>query len=134
MPTIPALVAAASQVLSSITRLAGVVMVPRQAHVALSQIEFIGLSENRVLAILVTNDREVHNRVLQLDRRYSPSSCAAPRTTSTSCSVAAPRRRAAPAAVAAAGDPRADEHPDVDAISIAQGLSRRTPAATRPTW
>jgi heat-inducible transcriptional repressor len=66
------LVAVASQVLSSITRLAGVVMVPRQAHAALSQIEFIGLSENRVLAILVTNDREVHNRVLSLDRRYSP--------------------------------------------------------------
>jgi len=65
------LVSAASQVLSSITRLAGVVTVPRQAHVALSQIEFIGLSENRVLAILVTNDREVHNRVLQLERHYS---------------------------------------------------------------
>jgi heat-inducible transcriptional repressor len=64
------LVSAASQVLSSITRLAGVVTVPRQAHVALSQIEFIGLSENRVLAILVTNDREVHNRVLQLERHY----------------------------------------------------------------
>lgn len=64
------LVAVASQVLSSITRLAGVVMVPRQADAALSQIEFIGLSDNRVLAILVTNDREVHNRVLQLDRHY----------------------------------------------------------------
>jgi heat-inducible transcriptional repressor len=67
-----ALVATASQVLSSITRLAGVVMVPRQSHAALSQIEFIGLSENRVLAILVVNGREVQNRVLQLDRYYSP--------------------------------------------------------------
>jgi heat-inducible transcriptional repressor len=66
------LVSAASQVLSSITRLAGVVTVPRQTHVALAQIEFIGLSENRVLAILVTDDREVHNRVLQLERHYSP--------------------------------------------------------------
>jgi heat-inducible transcriptional repressor len=67
-----ALVATASQVLSSITRLAGVVLVPRQAHAALSQIEFIGLSENRVLAILVVNGREVQNKVLQLDRYYSP--------------------------------------------------------------
>jgi len=66
-----ALVATASQVLSSITRLAGVVMVPRQAHAALSQIEFVGLSENRVLAILVVNGREVQNKVLQLDRHYS---------------------------------------------------------------
>ena len=67
-----ALVATASQVLSSITRLAGVVLVPRQVHAALSQIEFIGLSENRVLAILVVNGREVQNKVLQLDRYYSP--------------------------------------------------------------
>lgn len=66
-----ALVATASQVLSSITRLAGVVMIPRQVHAALSQIEFIGLSENRVLAILVVNGREVQNKVLQLDRYYS---------------------------------------------------------------
>ena len=47
-------------------------MVPRQSHAALSQIEFVGLSDNRVLAILVVNDREVQNRVLQLDRYYSP--------------------------------------------------------------
>jgi heat-inducible transcriptional repressor len=66
------LMAVASQLLSSITRLAGVVTLTRQAHAALSQIEFIGLSENRVLAILVTNDREVHNRVLNLERSYSP--------------------------------------------------------------
>jgi len=67
-----ALVATASQMLSSFTRLAGVVLVPRQQHAALSQIEFIGLSENRVLAILVVNGREVQNKVLQLDRYYSP--------------------------------------------------------------
>jgi heat-inducible transcriptional repressor len=67
-----ALVATASQLLSSFTRLAGVVLVPRQQHAALSQIEFIGLSENRVLAILVVNGREVQNKVLQLDRYYSP--------------------------------------------------------------
>ena len=67
-----ALVSAASQVLSSITRLAGVVTIPRQSHAALSQIEFIGLSENRVLAILVVNGVEVQNKVLQLERYYAP--------------------------------------------------------------
>ena len=66
-----ALVAAASQMLSSVTRLAGVVTLPRPSHAALSQIEFVPLSDNRVLAILVVNDREVQNRILQLDRYYS---------------------------------------------------------------
>ena len=65
-----ALVAAASQMLSSITRLAGVVTLPRQSHAALSQIEFVPLSDNRVLAILVVNGREVQNRILQLERYY----------------------------------------------------------------
>ncbi len=65
-----ALVAAASQMLSTITRLAGVVTLPRQSHAALSQIEFVPLSDNRVLAILVVNGREVQNRILQLERHY----------------------------------------------------------------
>jgi len=68
-----ALVATASQILSSFTRLAGVVTLPRhQARAALSQIEFLGLSENRILAILVIDGREVQNRIIQLDRYYSP--------------------------------------------------------------
>jgi heat-inducible transcriptional repressor len=33
--------------------------------------EFVGLSENRVLVVLVFNDREVQNRIIQLERRYS---------------------------------------------------------------
>jgi len=67
-----ALVAAASQLLSSVTRLAGVVTLPRQNHASLSQIEFVPLSDNRVLAILIVNGREVQNRILHLDRYYSP--------------------------------------------------------------
>lgn len=65
------LVASASQALSSLTQLAGVVMMSRPAHAALSQIEFVGLSDNRVLAILVVNGREVQNRILHLARHYS---------------------------------------------------------------
>jgi heat-inducible transcriptional repressor len=65
-----ALVAAASKMLSNVTRLAGVVTLPRQSHAALSQIEFMPLSDNRVLAIMVVNGREVQNRILQLDRAY----------------------------------------------------------------
>ena len=64
------LVASASQMLSYFTRLAGVVTVPRQAHAAVTQIEFLALSENRVLAILVVNGREVQNRILQVERPF----------------------------------------------------------------
>jgi heat-inducible transcriptional repressor len=67
------LIEAASDMLSGITQLAGVVTVPRQEHVALRQIEFLELSENRVLAILVMNQQEVQNRIIQLDRAYSES-------------------------------------------------------------
>jgi len=67
-----ALIASASHLLSSLTRLAGVVTIPRQAHAAVSQIEFLQLSDNRVLAILVVNGREVQNRILQLERSFTP--------------------------------------------------------------
>lgn len=67
------LVSSVSSVLSEFTHLAGVVTIPRGQHAALRQIEFLPLSENRILAILVINDREVQNRILQVDREYSES-------------------------------------------------------------
>ena len=67
-----ALVATASQLLSRVTQLAGVVTLPRTAAASITQIEFLGLSENRLLVILVFNDREVQNHIVQLERRYSP--------------------------------------------------------------
>lgn len=68
-----ALVASVSNLLSDITSLAGVVTVPRGKHAALRQIEFLSLSDNRILAILVINDRDVQNRILHTDREYSAS-------------------------------------------------------------
>ena len=65
------LIATVSQLLSSATQLAGVVTLPRPRQAALTQIEFVGLSENRVLVVLVFNDREVQNRIIQLERHYS---------------------------------------------------------------
>ena len=67
-----ALVEAASLLLSSVTQLAGVVTLPSPQQAAVTHIEFVGLSENRVLAVLVLNDREVQNRIIQLERRYTP--------------------------------------------------------------
>lgn len=68
-----ALISSVSKMLSDITSLAGVVTVPRGRHSKLRQIEFLPLSDNRVLVILVINDREVQNRILHVDREYSSS-------------------------------------------------------------
>ena len=60
-----------SALLSDVTKLAGLVMLPRTEHLALRQVEFLALNDNRVLAILVINDREVQNKVIHTERRYS---------------------------------------------------------------
>ena len=65
------LVTVVSQLLSSATQLAGIVTVPRARDPAITQVEFVALSENRVLVVLVFNDREVQNRIIQLERHYS---------------------------------------------------------------
>jgi len=66
-----ALVQSASNLLASMTKLAGVVTLPRRPHTALRQIEFLPLSDRRVLAILVLNDRDVQNRILDVHRDFS---------------------------------------------------------------
>ncbi len=63
----------ASAALSALTRMAGVVTLPRPKHVTLRQVEFLPLSNQRILAILVINDHEVQNRVLSADRAYTDS-------------------------------------------------------------
>ncbi|MEM9403308.1 MAG: heat-inducible transcriptional repressor HrcA [Pseudomonadota bacterium] len=66
-------ISAASRMLSDITSLAGIVTVPRGQSAVLRQIEFLPLSDRRVLVILVINDREVQNRILHVDQDYSAS-------------------------------------------------------------
>ncbi len=72
-PSAQDLLESASQLLSSLTHMAGVVTVPRRDYSALRQIEFLPLSGGRVLAILVVNEREVQNRILNTHRDYSAS-------------------------------------------------------------
>ncbi|MEO6148023.1 MAG: heat-inducible transcriptional repressor HrcA [Sulfuriferula sp.] len=67
------LAANASQLLSDLTRFAGVVMVPGRRSAAFRQLEFINLSEKRILLIIITAEGEVQNRVLVTDRPYSAS-------------------------------------------------------------
>lgn len=65
------LLSSASRLLSEITAMAGVVMVPRSEQRSLRQVEFLSLSQNRVLVILVINEREVQNRIIHTSRHYS---------------------------------------------------------------
>ena len=65
------LVQSASALLSSITAQAGLVTVPRQEAHQLRQVEFLPLSGDRVLVILVINEREVQNRIIHTQRVYT---------------------------------------------------------------
>ncbi len=67
------LVAAASHLLSDLTQFAGVVGTPRRGNQTFRQMEFLRLSENRILLIIVTPEGEVQNRVLITDRPYRDS-------------------------------------------------------------
>lgn len=67
----PSIMSSASSLLSQFTHMAGVVTVPRGERVTLRQIEFLPLSDRRVLAILVINKSEVQNRILQTNREYT---------------------------------------------------------------
>lgn len=61
----------ASQMVSEMTQMAGIVSVPKQTNAKLRHIEFLPLPEKRILAIMVTNEKDVQNKVLHLDREYS---------------------------------------------------------------
>ena len=68
-----ALLAHASDVVSDLTQFAGVVVLPSFSSTRFHQLEFMRLSEQRVLAILVTEDGRVQNRVLQTADSFAES-------------------------------------------------------------
>ena len=65
------LIHTASDILSNITHLAGIVTLSHTAPAEVRHLEFMKLSDRRVLVILVLNQDEVHNKVVQVDRDYS---------------------------------------------------------------
>jgi heat-inducible transcriptional repressor len=67
------LVSQASHLLSDLTRFAGVVMTPKRRSTAFRHIEFLSLSEKRILLIVVAPDGDVQNRIILTDRAYQPS-------------------------------------------------------------
>ena len=61
----------ASRLLSDVTQMAGVVTLPRREQVCLSHIEFLPLSDARVLVIFVTDEQEVHNRIIHTSKKFT---------------------------------------------------------------
>lgn len=66
-----ALVKIASNYLSGFTKMAGMVTVPGREEKPLQQIEFLPLSDRRVLVILIISDDEIQNRIIHVERDYS---------------------------------------------------------------
>jgi heat-inducible transcriptional repressor len=67
------LVSSASQLLSDLTRFAGVVVNPKRRGGAFRHIEFLSLSDKRILLIIVTPEGDVQNRIIITDKAYTSS-------------------------------------------------------------
>ncbi len=67
------IVSAAASLLSQLTQFAGIVATPRRREAEFRHLEFLRLSERRVLLIIVTPEGDVQNRILHTDRSYTPS-------------------------------------------------------------
>ncbi len=67
------MIGVASRLLSELTQMAGVVTLPKRELVCLRHIEFLSLSHNRVLVIFVTNEQEVHNKIIHTSKIFSPA-------------------------------------------------------------
>ena len=67
------LISSASQLLAQLSHFAGVVASPRRKSAAFRHIEFLSLSDKRVLLIIVTPEGDVQNRILFTDKSYTPA-------------------------------------------------------------
>ena len=67
------LISSAAGLLSSLTQFAGLVMIPKRKRIAFRHLEFLPLTEKRILLIIVTSDGNVQNRIIVADRPYSAS-------------------------------------------------------------
>ncbi len=65
-------IASAAQVLSQLSQFAGVVLAPRREG-TFQQIEFLRLSERRILLVIVAPNGDVQNRLLLTNKDYTPS-------------------------------------------------------------
>jgi len=65
------LIQSATDILSSITHLTGIISLTHSTPAEIRHLEFMRLSERRILVILVINQDDVHNKVIQVDRDYT---------------------------------------------------------------
>lgn len=67
------LISSAADMLSQLTQFAGLVMTPKRVRNVLKHMEFLHLSEKKILVILVTEDGQVQNRILMAEKAFSAS-------------------------------------------------------------
>ena len=67
------LIHSASNILSGLTQLTGIVMAPQMEARAIRHIEFLKLSGQQILAVLVMSNDDVENRMINLDQEISIS-------------------------------------------------------------
>ena len=62
------LIQAASNLVSGLTQYAGIVTVPQRNSIGIRHIEFIHLSADQIIAVLVFTDGEIQNKLLTVDK------------------------------------------------------------------
>lgn len=67
------LLGSASNILSGLTGMASLVMLPNQQQEMLRHIDFVKLNDKRVLVVLVLNDQDVQNRIIEFEEDVSAS-------------------------------------------------------------
>ena len=67
------LISSAAGMLSELTQFAGLVMIPKRKSIAFKHLEFLPLSEKRILVIIVTTDGNVQNRIILTEKPYPAS-------------------------------------------------------------
>ncbi len=67
------LISSAAGMLSNLTQFAGVVLTPKRKSIAFKHLEFLPISDKRILVIIVTTDGNVQNRIIITQKSYSAS-------------------------------------------------------------
>jgi len=67
------LINSAADMLSQLSQFAGLVMIPKRKALSFKHLEFLPLTEKRILVIIVTSDGNVQNRIILSDKPYSAS-------------------------------------------------------------
>jgi heat-inducible transcriptional repressor len=67
------LISTAADMLSHLTQFAGMILVPKRKTMVFKHLEFITLSEKRILVVIVATDGGVQNRIILSEKPYSTS-------------------------------------------------------------